>query len=111
MNRSGLQFPSSFQSRPSLGKLSAANSIAFRVSFRASQASDVTAEGILQSAESAIGFGRRLQRFEIAGLRAMWPCSILKTPWRENAKIRNNGLSFCGSSDKTFTTVLLLCSG
>ena len=36
-----LQFPSSFQLRPSLGKVSAANSIAFRVLFRASQASDV----------------------------------------------------------------------
>src|SRR5258705_4380780 len=35
------QFPSSFQLRPSLGKLSAARSIAFRVLFKASQASDV----------------------------------------------------------------------
>ena len=35
------QFPSGFQLRPSLRKLSAANSIAFRVLFKASQASDV----------------------------------------------------------------------
>jgi hypothetical protein len=35
-----LQFPSSFQLRPSVGKLSAARSIAFRVLLRASQALD-----------------------------------------------------------------------
>src|SRR6267142_2073175 len=37
----GFQFPSSFQLRPSLRKLSAANSSAFRVLVQASQASDV----------------------------------------------------------------------
>jgi hypothetical protein len=38
---------------------------------RASQASDVPAGSILQSAESAIGFSRRLQRREFSGLRVM----------------------------------------
>jgi len=33
-----------------------------------------------QSAESAIGFGRRLQHREIAGLRNMWSCSIPTAP-------------------------------
>jgi len=43
------QFPSRFQLRPSLRKLSAANSIAFRVLFKASQASDVGSIPIARS--------------------------------------------------------------
>jgi hypothetical protein len=34
----------------------------------------------IESAESAIGFGRRLQRREIAGLRNMGSCSIPTAP-------------------------------
>ena len=41
-NYSCFQFPSSFQLRPSLGKLSAARSIAFRVLVQASQASQAS---------------------------------------------------------------------
>src|SRR5882762_1471143 len=44
-----LLFPSSFQLRLSLGKLSAARSIAFRVLLRASQASDVGSIPIARS--------------------------------------------------------------
>jgi hypothetical protein len=47
--RSGPQFPFSFQLRLSLGKLSATNSIAFRVLLRASQASDVGSIPIARS--------------------------------------------------------------
>jgi hypothetical protein len=43
------QSPSGFQLRPSLRKLSAANSIAFRVLFKASQASDVGSIPIARS--------------------------------------------------------------
>src|SRR5262249_29006894 len=35
---------------------------------------------LCQSAESAIGFGRRLQRLQIAGLRNMGSCSIPTAP-------------------------------
>jgi hypothetical protein len=42
------QFPSSFQLRPAFGRLSAARSIAFKVLFRASQASDVSSIPIAQ---------------------------------------------------------------
>jgi hypothetical protein len=47
--RSGPQFPFSFQLRLSLGKLSATNSIAFRVLLRAFQASDLTRLSSLNS--------------------------------------------------------------
>jgi hypothetical protein len=47
--RSCFQFPSSFQLSPSLGKLSAARSIASRVLLRASQASDVGSIPIARS--------------------------------------------------------------
>src|SRR5580658_1557200 len=47
--RNCFPFPSSLQLRPSLGKLSAARSIASRVLFKASQASDVGSIPIARS--------------------------------------------------------------
>ena len=69
-----LQFPSSFQLRPSLGKVSAASSIAFRVLFRAPQASDV---GSIPIARSRVIL---LQTFErnVAPFRRLAPVDLLR---------------------------------
>ena len=55
LSENGFQFPFSFQLRPSLVKLSAARSIAFRVLFKASQASDVGSIPIARSINPVYG--------------------------------------------------------
>jgi hypothetical protein len=58
----------------------AANLCVFVYLKQASQASDVAAGSIFQSAESAIEFGRRLQRHQITGLRNRGSCAIPTAP-------------------------------